>query len=342
MALDQNFRTLDIREVLAATHMRGKNITFLDDFKREEIVSLFQAAQMMEPFLRTGLNLLQGKVLYTLFFQPSTRTRCSHENAMLRLGGGVITESDPQHNAAVAKNESLYDTLRVTSEYADVIVMRHPDDKEALGAIDELAGYASPVISGGYGHVTHPTQGLLDCYTCWRAFGDLRNATVAIATPDLSRARSGQSFALALASMGAKIIYTGTSELRTPEVVRNKLTAMGAHFEEHFDLTEKQNEELYAENGIDLIYLPGSSVKKDDPARGDFMKKMQNYYISPDMLKRIKEKNGKTVGVHHSLPRNPGEFDFGIDNTEHQLYFRAIGFSVAMRMALLAAVVGVD
>ena len=226
MALDANFKARDIREVLEATHMRGRNITFLDDFSREEILNLYRAAEMLEPFMRTGTNLLDGKVLYTLFFQPSTRTRCSHEDAMCRLGGSVITEADPTHNSSVAKNESLADSLRVTSEYADVIVMRHPDDKEALGALKEIEGHCSPVISGGYGHVTHPTQGLLDSYTCWRAFGDL-------ATPDLSRARSGQSFALALAAMGAKIIYTGTSELRTPEIVREKLKAMGANFEEH-------------------------------------------------------------------------------------------------------------
>lgn len=342
MALHENFKARDIREVLAATGMKGKNITFLDDFSREQLLSLFQAAEMLEPFMRTGVDLLKGKVLYTLFFQPSTRTRCSHEDAMLRLGGSVITESDPLHNSSAAKNESLYDSLRVTSEYADVIVMRHPDDKEALGALEELGSYVSPVISGGYGHVTHPTQGLLDSYTCWRAFGDLSQATVAIATPDLSRARSGQSFALALAAMGAKIIYTGTSELRTPEIVRNKLTALGAQFEEHFDLTVKQNEELYADKKVDLIYLPGCSVKKDDPNREDFMKTMAQYYVSMEMLQNIKQKTGKVVGVHHSLPRNPGEFDFGIDNTEHQLYFRAIGFSVAIRMALLAAVVGVN
>ena len=261
---------------------------------------------------------------------------------MHRLGGSVITEADPTHNSSVAKNESLADSLRVTSEYADVIVMRHPNDVEALGALKEIEGHCSPVISGGYGHVTHPTQGLLDSYTCWRAFGDLSKVTVAIATPDLSRARSGQSFALALAAMGAKIIYTGTSELRTPEIVRQKLQKMGANFEEHFDLTMKQNEELYMDKGVDLIYLPGCSVKKDDPNRADFEKKMANYYVSLDMLKNIKAKTGKTVGVHHSLPRNPGEFDFGIDNTEHQLYFRAIGFSVALRMALLSAVVGVN
>lgn len=261
---------------------------------------------------------------------------------MHRLGGSVITEADPTHNSSVAKNESLADSLRVTSEYADVIVMRHPNDQEALGALKEIEGHCSPVISGGYGHVTHPTQGLLDSYTCWRAFGDLSKVTVAIATPDLSRARSGQSFALALAAMGAKIVYTGTSELRPPEIVRQKLQAMGANFEEHFDLTMKQNEELYMDRNVDLIYLPGCSVKKDAPNRADFEKKMANYYVSLDMLRNIKAKTGKTVGVHHSLPRNPGEFDFGIDNTEHQLYFRAIGFSIALRMALLSAVVGVN
>ena len=121
MALDSNFKHLDIREALAGTHMKGRNITFLDDFSRDEILSLYQAAEMLEPFMRTGTDLLRGKVLYTLFFQPSTRTRCSHENAMHRLGGSVITEADPTHNSSVAKNESLADSLRVTSEYADVI-----------------------------------------------------------------------------------------------------------------------------------------------------------------------------------------------------------------------------
>lgn len=341
MALHDNFKARDIRDTLAATGMQGKNVTFLDDFSHDQILALYQSAKMLEPFMRTGVDLLKGKVLYTLFFQPSTRTRCSHENAMLRLGGGVITEADPLHNSSGAKGESLADALRVTSEYADVIVLRHPDDKEVFAALDEIGEHCAPIISGGYGHVTHPTQGLLDSYTCWRAFGDLSEATVAIATPDLSRARSGQSFALALAAMGAKIIYTGTSELRTPEVVRNKLVAMGAQFEEHFDLDQKQNEELYADKGVDLIYLPGSSVKKDDPNREAFMKKMNNYYVSMEMLQNLKKKTGKIVGVHHSLPRNQGEFDFGIDNTAHQVYFRAIGFSVAIRMALLAAVVGV-
>ena len=342
MALTKEFRTRDIRETLAATKMKGKNITFLDDFKRDQILALYQVAEMLEPFMRTGTNLLQGKALYTLFFQPSTRTRCSHENAMLRLGGSVITESDPLSNSSAAKNESLYDSLRVISQYADVIVLRHPDDKEALGAIQELGRDASPIISGGYGHVTHPTQGLLDSYTCYRAFGDLNKVTVVISSPDLSRARSGQSFALALASMGARIVYSGTKELRTPQIIRDKLTKMEARWEEHFDLDVKKHEQLFSDVGADVVYLPGCSVKKDDPNRDDFMKKLANHYISLPMLESVKKKTGKVVGVHHSLPRNPGELDMDIDGDEHELYFKAIGFSVAIRMALLAAVVGVN
>ncbi len=343
MAITNEFKARDIRDHLEATGMKGKNITFLDDFSREQITHLFKAAEMLEPFMRTGTNLLEGKTLYTLFYQPSTRTRCSHEDAMMRLGGQVITEADPVHNSSAAKNESLYDSLRVISKYADAIVMRHPDDKESLEAIEMMGDKGSPVISGGYGHVTHPTQGLLDSYTCWRAFGgELEGKKIVISTPDLSRARSGQSFALALASMGAHIIYTGSSELRTPEIVRKKLVAMGASFEEHFDLDQDAHEKLFIENEVELVYLPGCSVKKDDPNRDDFMKKMDNHYLSLEMLERVKAATGKTVGVHHSLPRNPGEFDFAIDDSAHEIYFKAIEFSVAIRMALLASVIGVN
>ena len=164
--------------------------------------------------------------------------------------------------------------------------------------------------------------------------------TVMIATPDLSRARSGQSFALGLARMGAKIVYSGTTGLRTPDVILEKLDAVNGNYEEHNDLTIAQQEDLIADEGIDLLYLPGCSVKKGDPGRDDFMKKMEEYYFTVDGLSRIQKKSGKTVGVMHSLPRNEGEFDFGIDATQHELYFKQIGFSVPLRMSLLANIVG--
>ncbi len=204
MVLDADFKVRDIREVLDAAHMRGKNITFLNDFSRGKILSFCKAAEMLELFMRMGTDLLKGKVLCTLFFQLSIRMRCLHENAMHRLGGSVITEAEPTHNSFVAKNELLADNLRVTSEYADVIALRRlgrqesarrsRSDRRSLRA-DHLARLRPSDALG---------EGPLDSCPCRRAFGDLSNTTVATAVPDLSSVRSGQSFALALAEMGAK------------------------------------------------------------------------------------------------------------------------------------------
>ena len=341
MALTPEFGPKDIYAQIERTGIQGRHLNFIDDLSSDELENLFITAGMLEPFWRSGLELLRHRILCTLFFQPSTRTRFSHETAMYRLGGNVLTESNPLISSAAAKNESLYDSIRVISQYADVLVLRHPDDERVLADIEQLGSDTVPIISGGYGNVTHPTQGLLDMYTAWRVLGgDFSAMTVMIATPDLSRARSGQSFALGLARMGARIVYSGTTGLRTPDVIREKLDAVNANYEEHNDLTITQQEDLIADEGIDLLYLPGCSVKKGDPGRDDFMKKMEEYYFTVDGLSRIRKKSGKIVGVMHSLPRNEGEFDFGIDATQHELYFKQIGFSVPLRMSLLANIVG--
>ena len=341
MVLTSEFAPKDIYTQIERTGIQGRNLTFIDDLSPDELENLFITAEMLEPFWRSGLELLRHRILCTLFFQPSTRTRFSHETAMYRLGGNVLTESNPLISSAAAKNESLYDSIRVISQYADVLVLRHPDDERVLADIEQLGADTVPIISGGYGNVTHPTQGLLDMYTAWRVLGgDFSAMTVMIATPDLSRARSGQSFALGLARMGARIVYSGTTGLRTPDVILEKLDAVNGNYEEHNDLTIAQQEDLIADEGIDLLYLPGCSVKKGDPGRDDFMKKMEEYYFTVDGLSRIQKKSGKTVGVMHSLPRNEGEFDFGIDATQHELYFKQIGFSVPLRMSLLANIVG--
>ena len=341
MVLTSEFAPKDIYTQIERTGIQGRNLTFIDDLSPDELENLFITAEMLEPFWRSGLELLRHRILCTLFFQPSTRTRFSHETAMYRLGGNVLTESNPLISSAAAKNESLYDSIRVISQYADVLVLRHPDDERVLADIEQLGADTVPIISGGYGNVTHPTQGLLDMYTAWRVLGgDFSAMTVMIATPDLSRARSGQSFALGLARMGARIVYSGTTGLRTPDVILEKLDAVNGNYEEHNDLTIAQQEDLIADEGIDLLYLPGCSVKKGDPGRDDFMKKMEEYYFTVEGLSRIREKSGKTVGVMHSLPRNEGEFDFGIDATQHELYFKQIGFSVPLRMSLLVNIVG--
>ncbi len=341
MSTAKKVKPLDLRDELAATNMKGKHMTFLDDYSKEELGHLFAAAELLEPYSKNQIPLLSNKVLYTLFFQPSTRTRCSHEASMHRLGGRVITETDPMTNSAMAKNESLYDGIRVISQYADVLVLRHGDSDEVLSTLKELGSDSCPIISGGYGHVTHPTQGLLDMYTALRAlkkpFEDMR---IIISTPDLSRARSGQSFALGAARMGAHIIYTGSGDLRTPDVQLKKLQDMGASFEEHFDLTHDENVELMM--NADLLYLPGSSLKKEDPNREDFLRKVQNHYLYLKDLEYVKKKSGRSVGIMHSLPRNDFEFEKAIDKSEYELYFKQIGFSIPLRMALLASICGVN
>ena len=122
MALPKSFTPFQIKDKLAETGLRGKNFEFLTDYTREQLQSLFEAGEMLEPYWRSKLNLMEGKVLATLFFQPSTRTRFSTEVAMLRLGGSVLSESNPTTSSSTAKGESLSDYLRTVSYYADIIV----------------------------------------------------------------------------------------------------------------------------------------------------------------------------------------------------------------------------
>ncbi len=335
-----DFGPRNIYEQIEKTGISGRHLTFVDDFTAEELANLFRTAELLEPYSRGRVPLLEGKILCTQFFQPSTRTRFSHETAMYRLGGSVLTESNPLVSSSAAKGESLSDALRVVSQYADVIVLRHADEA-VIEVVKGLGDRTVPIISAGYGNATHPTQGLLDMYTAYRVLGaDFSKMTVMIATPDLSRARSGQSFGLGLARMGAKLIYAGTTGLATPDLIRRKLDEMNANYREVNDLTIKQHERLIADEAVDLVYLPGCSVKEGDPGRDDFMKKMEEFYFTLDGLKAIEKKSGKTVGIMHSLPRNEGEFDFAIDDSPHELYFKQIAFSVPLRMAILAAIVG--
>ena len=138
MALAADFGPKDIRSQIQRTDIQGRHLTFIDDLSESELLNLFVTAEMLEPYWRSGIDLLRNRILCTLFFQPSTRTRFSHETAMFRLGGNVLTESNPLISSSAAKNESLYDSIRVISQYADVLVLRHPDDERVLADIKLL------------------------------------------------------------------------------------------------------------------------------------------------------------------------------------------------------------
>lgn len=337
MALEKSLNPVTIGDKLEATGLRGNNFEFIADYTRDQLMSLMEAGEMLEPYWRSGIPIMKDKVLATLFFQPSTRTRFSTEVAMLRMGGSVLSESNPTTSSSTAKGESLSDYLRTVSNYADIIALRHPDDRDVFAA---LGGARVPVISCGWGNITHPTQGLLDIYTIYRVYGRFEGTKVMIASSDLSRARSGHSFALGLAQMGAELVYVGTSANPIPDVISNKLQESGAKVTVHNDLSHADFLDRLSE--VDACYLPGCSVPKDDPAaRAAFLDCIKPFYIKREELEAIQKKTGRAVGIMHSLPRNDVEFDYGIDDTEFQLYFRQMAFSVPIRMALIAGMVGV-
>ena len=159
-----------LNAMIDAIGFQGQSLLSINDLTNEQIYGLFELALALEPWNRSRIDLLPGSLMATLFFQPSTRTRMSFETAMARLGGAVVTEANPMVSSSAAKEESLADMMKVVSKYANVIVLRHPNDVEAR---DACTYSESPIISGGFGHWEHPTQALLDMYTLWRTQGKI-------------------------------------------------------------------------------------------------------------------------------------------------------------------------
>jgi len=237
-------------------------------------------------------------------------------------------------SSSAAKEESLADMLKVVSKYANVIVLRHPNDVDAR----EGARYAeSPIINGGWGHWEHPTQALLDLYTLWRTYGRIEGLKVCIASADLIEARTGHSMAYGLARLGAKVTLASPKARRTPDAVIGKIDGLGIRVDEELDLTQDSFNDLIA--GMDMVYLPGCSAPKGPEAEA-FKKVMDNYFVRYETLEKVRQEEGRTVYVTHTLPRRAGEMDLRIDTTPSQLYFEAIAYSVAIRMALVASVLG--
>jgi aspartate carbamoyltransferase catalytic subunit len=324
-----------IRSIVRDINYGGCSLLSINDLTNDQIYQLFELAKLLEPWNRSKIELVTGSVMSTLFFQPSTRTRMSFETAMHRLGGGVISEANPLVTSSAAKEESLADMLRVVSKYANIIVLRHFNAEEARSAVPNSE---SPIINAGWGHWEHPTQALLDLYTLYRTYGRIEGLDVCVASPDLVEARTGHSMAQGLARLGANVILASQKSRRTPDDVRQKLQAYGSHVKEEFDLTQDSFNELISE--MDLVYLPGCSAPKGPDAEA-FKLVMDNYYVRYDTVERVQRDENRTVYVTHTLPRRAGEMDLRIDQSASQLYFEAIAYSVSLRMALVASILGV-
>lgn len=313
----------------------GHNLASINDLSNEQIYQLFELAKVLEPYNRSKIDLFGGSLMATLFFQPSTRTRMSFETAMNRLGGMVVSEAAAMISSSAAKEESLADMLACVSQYANIIVLRHPNDGEAREAAPKST---CPVISGGWGHWEHPTQALLDLYALYRKFGKIEGVKVCVAAADMIEARTGHSMAQGLARLGADVTIASPSDKKVPAHIIDNLKRdyPNAMIREEVDFDQDGFNELIS--GMDEIYLPGCSAPKGETAEA-YKKVMDNYLVRGDTLAKVRA-SGRDIYVTHTLPRRAGEMDLSIDETPSQLAFEAIGHSVSIRMALVAAMLG--
>ncbi|MCX6561071.1 MAG: aspartate carbamoyltransferase [Candidatus Aminicenantes bacterium] len=303
----------------------GKNILSVNQFSRADLDYIFGVAHEMRTMVeRVGtFDLLKGKILANLFYEPSTRTSSSFMAAMQRLGGAVIPISEVKFSS-VAKGESLPDTVRTLGCYADVIVIRHPEVGSAALA-SQHAG--KPVINAGDGVGEHPTQALLDTFTIREELGRLDNLTVTM-LGDLKYGRTVHSLARILTKFAnVRLNYVSPEILRMPRYVMDEVAAKGVPQSEHVTLDRVLPE-------TDVLYVTRVQRERfEDPA--DYDKVKDAFVISPEVMKPAKAE----MIVMHPLPRL-AEISMDFDADPRAAYFRQMEYGLYVRMALLAMVLG--
>ncbi len=304
--------------------LHGRDITSIRDLSREEIEEILASARKMIPYAEGSkvVHPLAEKIVAMAFFEPSTRTRLSFEAAVHRLGGNCLTIADAGATS-LRKGESLYDTIRMLSSYADAIVIRHPNEGSA-----RLAARASdrPVINAGDGAGQHPTQTLLDLATLHEAFGTLTGLKVVL-LGDLKYGRTVHSLAYALAEFGSELILSSPRGLALPEERREELKRVGGRVSEQPDIRKAVQE-------ADALYV--TRIQKERFVdESEYREVAGSYRIDASVLASAKPR----LIVMHPLPR-AGEIAPEVDQTPHAAYFRQAFLAVPVRMALLASVLG--
>lgn len=302
----------------------GQDILSVRQFGREDLGYVFGVAhEMREMVARVGsFDLLKGKILANLFYEPSTRTASSFIAAMERLGGSVVPISEVRYSS-VSKGESLPDTVRTLECYADVIVLRHPE----VGAAALAAKYASkPIINAGDGVGEHPTQALLDLFTIREELGTLDGLTVTL-LGDLKYGRTVHSLARLLALYGAKLRYVSPPQLPMPAALVAELDAAGVEQQ----VTERLEDVL---PDSDVLYVTRVQRERfEDPALYEAVRGA--YVITPDTMRAARQR----MILMHPLPR-VGEISMDVDDDPRAAYFRQMSYGMFVRMALLAMVLG--
>lgn len=302
----------------------GQHILAVGQFARVDLEYIFAVAEEMRTMVeRVGtVDLLHGKILANLFYEPSTRTASSFTSAMERLGGSVIPISEVRYSS-VAKGESLIDTVRTLECYSDVIVLRHPE----TGAAATAARYLKkPLINAGDGTGEHPTQALLDLFTIQEDLGRLEGLTITL-LGDLKYGRTVHSLSRLLRLYGAKLNYVSPEILRMPPALIEELRTAGMQQKEYRELNEVLPE-------TDVLYVTRVQRERfENPEDYDTVK--DAYVITPETLKRAK----KEMVVMHPLPR-VNEISVEVDDDPRAAYFRQMEYGLYVRMALLLMVLG--
>ena len=301
--------------------MLGKHLTGIRQLDRDDIERVIGLAREMDVVVkRGGSRLLSDKVLATLFYEPSTRTRLSFETAMLRLGGQVVSVADMLKTSSAWKGETLKDTILTVDNYSDVIVMRHSE----AGAAEEAASYSHvPVLNAGDGVNEHPTQALLDLFTMNEACGGLDGLNITLCG-DLKHTRSTNSIALGLSNYKVHIQFVSPEELRVTDGIKEVIDGKGRATYEEFDDIRK------AVGDTDVLYI--TRVQKERLANPDDYDKFSGSY---QVNRAILDLSDKTVRVLHHLPR-VGELSEDVDDYPGAMYFVQPYNGVLVRMALLA------
>ena len=302
----------------------GTDIVSVSQFDKDDLDYIFEVAHEMRNMVaRIGaFDLLKGKLLANLFYEPSTRTSSSFTAAMERLGGGVISINEVRYSS-VSKGESLPDTVRTLERYADVIVLRHPD----VGATALAARYTTkPIINAGDGVGEHPTQALLDLFTIREELGDVDGLTVTM-VGDLKYGRTVHSLAKLLSGFDVNLQFVSPDILPMPDDILAGLDEAGAPYEQLNSL-----DSVIA--GTDVLYVTRVQRERfDDEA--DYDRVRNEFVIDTDTLAAAKQR----MIVMHPLPR-VNEITMEVDDDPRAAYFRQMEYGMYVRMALLAMVLG--
>jgi aspartate carbamoyltransferase catalytic subunit len=302
----------------------GQDILSVSQFDRSKLEYIFGVAHEMRVLVERfgSADLLHGKILANLFYEPSTRTSSSFIAAMQRLGGQVIPINNVQYSS-VSKGESLPDTVRTLECYADVIVLRHPE----VGAAATAARYATkPVINAGDGIGEHPTQALLDLFTIEEALGRIEKLRIAM-VGDLKYGRTVHSLTKLLVNYDVEFAFVSPEILAMPEDVLDVVRQHG----HKFDVTDDVNAVI---SDVDVLYV--TRVQKErfsDLAQYDRVK--DQYVVDEALMEKAK----RDMIVMHPLPR-VNEISYAVDDDPRAAYFRQMVNGMYIRMALLASVLG--